>query len=167
MRGDSREGTLMNRNLQAMKHGAYAGALATTAMTAVMKAGQWMGFYRLEIAPKQITEHALDKAGLRRETSEDEEILLTALNHGAYGTGSGILFGLLRRRLDLPVPGSIQGIGFALGIWVVSYMGWVPAVGLMPAVWNQRRDRAIELLLAHVVYGATLGFSFDALEHEQ
>ena len=157
----------MNRSLQAMKHGTYAGALATTAMTAVMKAGQWTGFYRLEIAPKQITDTALDKAGLRRETSEDEEIFLTALNHWTYGTGSGILFGLLRRRIDLPLPGSIQGIIFGLTLWAVSYMGWVPAVGLMPAVWNQRRDRAIELLLAHVVYGATLGFTFDALEHEQ
>ena len=157
----------MNRSLQVMMHGAYAGALATTAMTGLMKAGQWMGFYRLEIAPKQITERALDKAGLQRQTSEDEEILLTALNHWAYGTGSGILFGILRRRLDLTLPGSIQGIIFGLALWVISYMGWVPAVGLMPAVWNQRRDRAIELVLAHVVYGATLGFSFDAMEREE
>ena len=156
----------MNRSLQVMMHGANAGALATTAMTGLMKAGQWMGFYRLEIAPKQITERVLDKAGLQRQTNEDEEILLTALNHWAYGTGSGILFGILRRRLDLTLPGSIQGIIFGLALWVIGYMGWVPAVGLMPAVWNQRRDRAIELVLAHVVYGATLGFSFDVMERQ-
>ena len=157
----------MNRILHVIQHGAYAGALATTAMTGVMKAGQWTGFYHLDIAPKEITEVALDKAGLRQQMSEGEEIGLTAINHWAYGMGGGAVFGLLRRRLDPPLPGAIQGIIFALGIWVISYMGWVPAVGLMPAVWNQRPDRALELLLAHVVYGATLGFTFDALEHEQ
>jgi len=40
---------------------------------------------------------------------------------------------------------------------VVSYMGWVPAVGLMPVATRDEPRRPVVMVLAHGVYGAVLG----------
>jgi hypothetical protein len=45
---------------------------------------------------------------------------------------------------------------YATGIWLVSYQGWVPALGIMPPASRDRRGRVATMLVAHWVYGAAL-----------
>jgi len=42
-------------------------------------------------------------------------------------------------------------------VWFVSYQGWVPALGLLPPAHRDRPGRPATMLIAHWVYGATLG----------
>ena len=49
------------------------------------------------------------------------------------------------------------GALYATGIWLVSYQGWVPALGIMPPASRDRRGRVATMLAAHWVYGAALG----------
>ena len=53
--------------------------------------------------------------------------------------------------------GASAGALYATGIWLVSYQGWVPALGIMPAASRDRRGRVATMLAAHWVYGAALG----------
>ena len=46
---------------------------------------------------------------------------------------------------------------YATGIWLVSYQGWVPALGIMAPASRDRRGRVVTMLAAHWVYGAALG----------
>jgi len=38
----------------------------------------------------------------------------------------------------------------------VNYAGWIPKVGIMPPPSRDRMGRPTSMILAHVVYGATL-----------
>ncbi len=90
--------------------------------------------------------------------------MLTTVNHWAFGTVAGTLFGAACQVLRVPVPAALQGIVFGLVVWFTSYMGWIPATGLMRHPRHQRTDQALMPLLAHAVYGITLGIAVGALE---
>jgi hypothetical protein len=46
---------------------------------------------------------------------------------------------------------------FAIGIWAASYIGWIPALGLLPSPGQDNPRRAWTILTAHVIYGGVLG----------
>jgi len=48
-------------------------------------------------------------------------------------------------------------VAFGLGVWAASYVGWIPALGLLPPPGKDNPRRAWTILTAHVVYGAILG----------
>lgn len=154
----------MNRIGRAAAGGAVAGGIATTAMTVFMKLAQWTGLYRDEIPPKKITGRALAAVGARARLDEEAETALTAAGHWAFGMLGGALFGGLHKLLRLPIPTFVHGIIFGLLVWLVSYLGWLPAAGLLRHPAHQRRDQALMPLLAHVVYGASLGAAFETVD---
>ncbi len=145
-------------------HGALAGTLATTVMTGFFGLARWTGLYPEQFPPTKITKSALDAVGLRAETGDDAEIAVAAAAHWAFGTGAGAVFGVLQKWLHLRLPGILQGAAFGLLVWIVSYMGWVPAAGLMSHPRNQRPDQVLVLVASHVVYGASLGGVVQAIE---
>ena len=67
-----------------------------------------------------------------------------------YGLTFGSLYTLLR-----PKGGSPLMDGTILGIvnWATGYAGWLPALGLMPPVWQQKAPQAIAPIAAHALYG--------------
>ncbi len=46
---------------------------------------------------------------------------------------------------------------FGSGIWVVSYWGWLPSLGILPPPDRDRVDRQASMLVAHLVFGLALG----------
>ncbi len=135
--------------------GAVAGTLATLAMSATM-----FGFKRLglmgRMPPEMITSRLLNRFGIRR--SRKTQDLLASVNHIAFGAGGGAAFSVLRRRVPGSVPTLPLGLLFAFGIWAVSYVGWAPALGLMPRPQEDRPGRQPSMVAAHLVYGAALAF---------
>ncbi|MCA1665862.1 MAG: DUF1440 domain-containing protein, partial [Thermomicrobia bacterium] len=67
------------------------------------------------------------------------------------------LFGVLHRRLPFRVPAALHGMVFGSLVWVTSYQGWIPALGIMPPASDDRPDRPRVMFLAHLLYGALLG----------
>ena len=145
----------MQRDVKATFNGAIGGGIATAAMSALMLAAQKLGLMGKQ-PPEAITEAALDAGGAHNRDEETENVLASVL-HFAFGMGMGVLFGLLRRRLPHDVPATVDGIVFASFVWVSSYEGWVPALGILPAASEDRPGRPQSMYLAHVVYGAVLG----------
>lgn len=144
----------MGRKLDAVLEGALAGAVATIPMSAVMYAAKQVGLMG-EYPPEIIAEKSLDAAGIRSD--EDVNDAAATVAHLGFGASAGALFGLLLRRTELPVSPVVQGVGYGLLVYAVSYNGWIPALHVMPEPEHDRPGRQPSMVAAHVVYGAVLG----------
>ncbi len=148
----------MQQTMRTVLEGAGAGAVATGAMSIPMLIAQRQGSMGTQ-PPERVVEEAEGETG--KTLSEGEENLAASLAHLAFGMGSGATFALLHRALRLPVPTVVQGTGFAVAVWALSYRGWIPRLGVLPPPERDRSDRQRTMVAVHVVFGAVLG----AVEH--
>lgn len=139
----------MNVIAKRVAHGAAAGIAATGLMTIALVAAKATGVLG-EPPPKKLTRRILTLLGHR--PSKPALHAATAVAHLAYGAGAGALYAALPPRVRGPVSGTL----FGLGIWAVSYMGWIPKLALMRPPSRDRRGRPTAMALAHVVFGAAL-----------
>lgn len=146
----------MNPILRRLLMGAAAGVVATGTMTLEFAAAKSLGFLG-EPPPRKLTRRILTLAGHRPRGHALN--LATAAAHVGYGAAGGALFGLLPR----PLRSATGGALFGVAIWAVSYMGWIPKLGLMRRPSRDRIGRPTSMVLAHVIYGATLGATFARL----
>jgi hypothetical protein len=153
----------MSGVMQRAAAGSLAGLAATAPMTAVMKAlhPELPPQHREPLPPRQIAMNAAEAVGVKDELSEPERRQLTMAGHYAYGAGVGAVYGLLAP--NLPLPPALSGVGFALGVWAASYLGWLPAAGLYRSATEEPAERNALMLAAHVVYGGALGLLAGAL----
>jgi hypothetical protein len=135
--------------------GAGAGVVATAAMSVPMLVAGERGDMG-EQPPKRVVRTVLGLAG-EQDTSEGVQDLAASLAHVAFGAGGGAVFALTHRVLHLPLPATVQGVAFGLGVWAASYKGWIPALGALPDADDDRSGRRRTMIAAHVVYGAVLG----------
>jgi hypothetical protein len=138
--------------VKSLIRGAAVGALATGVMSALMLAARKLGITG-ELPPEKITSKALRSRRIR-PSARQQDALATSL-HFAFGAGAGAAFGVVARRV--PVPSVPLGMAYGTAIWGISYMGWVPALGMMRRADRDRRGRQAVVLAGHLVFGATLG----------
>jgi hypothetical protein len=136
--------------------GALAGLVATGPMTLAMKLmhEQLPHGERYPLPPRQVTEGLAEKASVNQHLDEEEREAATWASHFAYGASCGALYGALAgERLDRhPL---LAGAGFGVAVWAGSYLGWLPAAGIIaPATEHPPRRNAL-MIAAHVVWGAT------------
>ncbi|HEX2725772.1 MAG TPA: DUF6789 family protein [Beijerinckiaceae bacterium] len=145
--------------------GAAAGLAATGPMTAVMKAlhTQLPPGEQYPLPPRQITMNVARTAGVEPVRESDRKAL-TIASHFAYGAACGALYAGVADRL--PGHPVAKGIGFGLAVWAGSYLGWLPAAGLLsPATEHPARRNAL-MIAAHVVWGATAGAAYSRMAEE-
>ena len=142
-----------NRSLERAMLGALAGVVATMAMTAAMRRfhGTLPVDERYPLPPREIIDSL--------ETEEDEQRLRdrTLLAHFGYGGLTGALFALLPAFRG-------GGILYGLAVWAASYLGWIPAAGILKPVYRHPLHRNLVMIAAHVVWGLTLSSSVKELE---
>ena len=138
--------------MKSLIRGAFAGTIATALMSVFMLGGRRLGVTGT-LPPKKITAKFLRRHGIRPDRTQQDAIA-TGM-HFAFGAAAGGVFGVVARRV--PVPSVPLGIAYGAGIWGVSYMGWIPSMGLMPRADHDDRGRQAVMLAGHLVFGATLG----------
>ena len=143
----------MKRTIAAAASDAGCGIAGTVTMSMGLLIARKAGLLG-RYPPEQITVTALDAGGAGGMDSRAQQALAGALHLG-FGGSLGIGFGLLRRRLRLPSPPA-PGMAFGALVWLISYKGWLPALGLMPPPERDKPTRPPMMVLAHLVYGATL-----------
>jgi uncharacterized membrane protein YagU involved in acid resistance len=148
--------------------GAAAGLLATAPMTVWMAAARrWLPWRSQEpLPPRQITHNALQSVELTDNVSKDQEAILTAVNHFAYGAGAGALYGRLHTDGSAPAA-AMSGAIYGLGVWSGSYFGLMPAMGLYRSAANETAERNALMIIAHIVWGGSLGLFTHALLHRR
>lgn len=144
--------------------GALAGCIATIPMTATMMFLQhrlplWQ---RGSVPPKKITMGVLHRLGIKRHMSRPEEQKTAWAAHFAYGTSMGSLYGIVSSKV--PGPSPVKGIVFGLAVWAASYLGWLPVMNLPGAATEVTAQKNAQMIVAHVVWGGTLGVVLRALK---
>ena len=145
----------MQHDIRSALTGAAAGLLATLPMTAVMLAGQKLGFVG-ESPPRLMSSVALGARG-EPDPGDLKAKAVAAELHLAIGAVNGAAYGLLTHRPNIPLPAAVQGMLFGILVWLIGYCGWMPALHIMPPVEKDRPDRQVVMFLSHLVYGSTLG----------
>jgi hypothetical protein len=143
--------------------GTLAGLAATVPMTLSMKLmhEQLPAEEQYPLPPRLITEEMTELVGVDDKLDEPEMKGLTMLSHFAYGAACGAIYGPLSKRL--PGAGVLGGVAFGLAVWTGSYLGWLPAVGILaPATEHPGRRNAL-MIAAHVVWGAAAGVLVEQL----
>lgn len=157
---------LLRRALRDAAAGAVAGAAATVPMSALMLVAQRAGLMGTQ-PPRRITDEVVDVVDQGTDgtvdPAEPARRALTTLTHLGFGAAAGVPFALLHRALPVRVPGEAVGAAYALGVWASAYLGWVPALGIMPRADQDRPDRPASMVAAHLVYGSALGLGLRLL----
>ncbi len=138
--------------------GGLAGLLATVPMTMVMgRLHRRLPLaQRYALPPRIITDGIAEGAPIPAPLIPRRGPGRTLAAHFAFGAGAGALYGLLTSH-SLVKPSIGSGVAFGLGVWATSYLGWVPAAGLMPPATRQPARRNAMMVAAHIVWGAALG----------
>lgn len=150
--------------INTLVQGAVAGCVATAPMTMVMT-----GLHRLlprreqyALPPGEIVEQLEETIGVEQHVNEQQHLALTLLGHFGYGAAVGVGYALLRKQL--PFGKIANGIVYGLFVWTVSYLGLLPAVGLLkPATEHPARRNGV-MIAAHVVWGAATALVFAWLQ---
>jgi uncharacterized membrane protein YagU involved in acid resistance len=150
-----------------MTRGGIAGALATVPMTALMEAGYRLlpGAQRYPLPPRQITEQVARIAEVGMPAEEPRRVLVTLLAHFGYGAASGAMYGATS--VGSIGSGARRGILFGILVWTVSYLGFLPALGLLSPATRHPWRRNVLMIAAHVVWGAGTGMLTAALRRPQ
>ena len=128
--------------MRRLVYGSLAGLAATLPMTAAMG--------RLHRRLPENQRYALPPREIVAAAGGPERPGATLLAHFGYGALTGALFALQPRRSPL------VGAGFGVAVWAASYLGWIPALGLLaPATRHPARRNAL-MLAAHLAWGSAL-----------
>ena len=140
--------------------GSVAGVAATVPMTIVMEvlrrtlppAG------RDPLPPRRVAAGLARKLGFAQYMGTPEREGLTWASHFAYGAGTGGAYGLLDPALEKAIPHPAgRGAAYGLAVWLLSYFGWLPAVGITSPQFRRPLRRNTTLVLSHLVWGVTTG----------
>ena len=141
--------------------GALGGLGATIVLSGLRQGWSKIGLV-FETAPMQVVDR-VEELGLVGDLSPWGRRLLTVVAHFAYGAGTGMSFGLLRR--ERGGPGEEFSVGSALGVlaWGVGWASWLPLTGVHRAPWTQKTPRVLLPVIDHAVFGAAWGLLYWAL----
>ncbi len=67
-----------------------------------------------------------------------------------YGLTAGMLYTMLHPDAD---HGLADGTALGLGTWVAGYVGWLPALDLMPPLTEQRLKQTVGPVIHHILFG--------------
>jgi hypothetical protein len=142
----------MQQQLARISSGAVSGIAATAAMSWVMVGARRWGLLG-EYPPRRLIRKLLSRLATLSPRGRSLDVAAT-LAHFGFGAAMGALFWLIPGRR-----GVARGALFGLGVWATHYAGILPELGLMPPARRDRPGRPFAMIVAHLVYGATLGLS--------
>ena len=144
--------------------GALAGLAATGPMTLAMKLmhEQLPREERYPLPPRQVTEGLAAKAGVNHQLDEGEREAATWVSHFAYGATCGALYGAVSGE-KVDEHALLAGVGFGLAVWAGSYLGWLPAAGIISPATEHPARRTALMIAAHAVWGATTAVGVERL----
>lgn len=136
--------------------GAAAGLVATLPMTLFMRS-VWKRLPAEEqyaLPPRQITRNVVGPFRFWRMDPE-KQTGLTLLLHFLFGAATGSIYGMVEEKV--PLQSTVKGPLAGMVVWAGSYLGWIPALGILPPATEHPWRRNAMMIAAHLIWGVTLG----------
>jgi uncharacterized membrane protein YagU involved in acid resistance len=138
--------------------GGIAGFVGTMAMTSAMRRlhQRLPEEESYSLTPREIIDSTAELAEvpLGSEAAKD----ITTAAHFGYGAACGSLLAAVAPRMD-PFTGAAAGVG----IWLGSYLGWIPAAGILKPVTDHPPRRNGLMITTHLVWGAATALALREL----
>lgn len=153
--------------MKAIQNGIWSGILATDPMTSAMliMRREMPADQKSPLPPSTITNEIISRAGLQNlPTARKED--LTLISHFGYGAACGLIYALSRSLIpekEKEVSPLLTGAIFCLSVWGFSYMVGNPSTGLRASAQKMPAKRNAMMILAHLVWGASLGYAENEL----
>jgi uncharacterized membrane protein YagU involved in acid resistance len=138
--------------------GGIAGFVATLPMTAAMRAlhRRLPQKERYPAPPRELIDSTSDVLGANPSDDTARDVTMAA--HFGYGAATGALIGAI-----LPRPTAATGAAAGVAVWGASYLGWIPAVGLLKPATEHPMRRNGMMIAAHLVWGAATALALREL----
>lgn len=133
--------------------GAIAGFVGTMPMTAAMRRlhRRLPPAERYPLTPRELVDTA---AAPSNPAAKD----LAVVGHFGYGAVVGALIGAAAPRLS-----TAGGAAVGAGVWLASYMGWIPAARLLQPATRHPPRRNLLMIGVHLIWGAVTAWSMREL----
>lgn len=144
--------------------GAIAGLVATGPMTvAMVLLHRYLPVTeQYALPPREITMEMAEGAGIEHCLDASQRTALSMAAHFGFGTTAGIIYALVHS--SIPLPSMVKGMGYGLIVWAGSYLGFVPALGLLRPATQHPRRRNVLMLVSHAVWGVTAALMLDEID---
>jgi uncharacterized membrane protein YagU involved in acid resistance len=160
-------GTEFMKLLLRLLVGALGGLSATGPMTIVMILLHRIlpARHKYSLPPREITVHLAEKIGLHRKLDPEARAALTLVNHFGYGAMAATVYSLIEG--GIPLPALLKGPIFGAMVWVVSYLGLLPAVGILEPATEHPPSRNFLMIAVHLIWGLIVGIFVATLLGEK
>lgn len=138
--------------------GGIAGIVGTMAMTSAMRRlhQKLPPSERYPLTPREIIDSTAVQAEVKLSSEAAKDV--TTAGHFAYGAACGSLIGALDPRMS-PASGAAAGVA----VWLGSYLGWIPAVGILKPATDHPPQRNALMIGVHLVWGAATAMAMREL----
>jgi uncharacterized membrane protein YagU involved in acid resistance len=138
--------------------GGIAGFVGTMAMTAAMRRlhRRLPEKERYPLTPREIVDSAAEKANVALPDEAAKDV--TTASHFLYGAAVGAILAATN-----PDTNKRGGALYGAAVWLASYMGWIPAVGILKPATQHPARRNWLMLGVHLVWGAATAASMKEL----
>jgi uncharacterized membrane protein YagU involved in acid resistance len=135
--------------------GIWSGIFATSVMTLALF--ELSKSKKQQLPPAKVTRDVLKPFNINKAISKNEEPEVTLISHFIYGIGCSLAYTGIQNHLRRP---SITGgVAYGISVWIGSYFGLLPAMQSRAAAYHLPKTTNLKMLLAHIVWGASLGYS--------
>jgi Protein of unknown function (DUF1440) len=121
--------------------------------------------HRYSLPPREITVHLAERAGVHKKLDPDARAALSLVNHFGYGAMAATVYSLVEERI--PVPAMAKRPLFGAIVWLVSYLGLLPAVGILEPATKHPQSRNLLMIAVHLVWGLVVGVFVETLLAEK
>jgi putative membrane protein len=140
--------------------GGVAGLIATVPKSAMM-----LGIHRLlpsheqyALPPEQITHELITTMRNSVSSGKHERKALTVPLHFGFGAAAGAVYGVLAAMLPLREKSLLTGVVFGWLVWLTAYLGFLPAMNVLPPATEHPTRRNTLMIVAHMVWGGCVGW---------
>jgi hypothetical protein len=140
--------------MERVRVAALDGVIATVPQTLVQAAGL-LGRGAGRLPPQEVAGALAERAGLPVTPGRKGFHPFWVAAHLAYGAGLGVAHRVAATRGRAGSPAA--GVAFGAVVWAVHYVVLLPALRLYPAPRGDRPSRRRANMVAHGVFGLTLG----------
>jgi uncharacterized membrane protein YagU involved in acid resistance len=107
------------------------------------------------LPPEHVAHGVREILDVNKDMDRSEKAAFNWLAHFGFGAAAGAVYSLVASKPQThPI---VKGMLFGVGLWTVSYSGWIPAAGILRFPTQESKRYVFLEVMTHLVWGGFLG----------